>query len=490
MPLTIAIGQLNPVAEDLIGNVRKICSFIATARDRGADIIIFPHLAITGCGNEDIVNRPGFVEEEWSLFEEVKKVSEDISVVLGSKRVCFVVSEGDIQAHDLFDCIINIGGVRIGVVRGELPVGEICKYKQSLGVDLIVNLAACSFRTGETDQVMDHLSLVAVGCGVVVVYVNMVGGQGELVFDGGSSVIDPTGVVEFAAPRFVEGVFMHTLGSKIALPRSLSEVEGVYHALLIATRDYIQKSGFKKVVIGLSGGVDSSLTATLCTDAVGADNVTGVFMPSQITSVESGEDALLLAENIGIEFKEIPITGIFNEYLKTLKEEFLGTQGGVAEENLQARIRANILMALSNKFSHLVVATGNRSELLVGYCTLYGDLAGGFAPISDVPKTIVYMLVEQINENAGFDRIPGRVILKEPSAELRVGQKDTDALPPYHVLDWILKAWIDEDKSVEEIVRQGCESEVVKDVILRVKESRFKRRQAPPGVKITSRTPP
>jgi len=487
MPLTVAIGQLNPAAGDLVGNVRKICSFITTAREGGADVIIFPNLAITGSGGEDLVNRQGFLEEELSLFEEVRVASEGVSVILGSERMGVLISEGNVQAHDFFDCIINIGGVRVGVLRGESPLEEVCSYEQSLGVDLIANLVAHPFRVGERGRVMDRLAEVAMKCGVVVVYVNMVGGEGEIVFDGGSSVTDPKGVVEFAAPRFVEGVFIHTIGSKISFPPPLNEFDEVYQALLIATRDYLQKNGFTKAVLGLSGGIDSSLTGVLCADAIGADNVTGVFMPSQITSDESREDALLLAENIGIEFKEIPITTIFNEYLRTLKEEFGATMGGVAEENLQPRIRANILMALSNKFGHLVVATGNRSESLVGYCTLYGDLSGGFAPISDVPKTMVYKLAEQINEKAGFDRIPRRAILKEPSAELRVGQKDTDTLPPYHALDGILGALVDEGKTVEEVVDSGYESEVVLDVIRRVKESRFKRRQAPPGVKITSR---
>ena len=489
MPLTVAIGQLNPAAGDLAGNVRKICSFVATAREGGADLIIFPDRAITGYGGVDLVNRQGVVEEELLLFEEVRGASEGISVILGSERMGSLVSEGsegDVQAHDLFDCILNLKGIRVGVLRGELSVDEVSMYGQGLGVDLIANLVARPFSVGGRGRVMDRLTWVAMECGVVVVQVNMVGGDGGFVFDGGSSVIDPGGVVEFAAPQFVEGVFIHTIGSKTELPPSLSEIEVVYDALLIATRDYLQKNGFKRAVVGLSGGIDSSLTATICADAIGPGNVTGVSMPSEITSSESREDALLLAENLGIEFREIPITTIFNEYLRTLREEFGMRVGGVAEENLQSRIRANILMAISNRFGHLVVATGNRSESLVGYCTLYGDMAGGFAPISDVPKTMVYRLAELVNETAGFERIPGRVILKEPSAELRVGQRDTEALPPYHVLDEILKALIDEKKSVEEVIDSGYESEIVLDVIRRVRESEFKRRQAPPGVKIVS----
>jgi NAD+ synthase (glutamine-hydrolysing) len=363
----------------------------------------------------------------------------------------------------------------------------------------------------------------------IVAYVNLVGGQDELVFDGGSMVIDQSGELCGVAKSFEEDllvvdldlnqVLLHRIHDprrrkeklaplaegklrRIPLsllkirpqpslsprpPVSLGRLEEVYRALVLGTGDYVRKNGFKKVVLGLSGGVDSSLTAAIAVDALGKKSVVGVAMPSMYSSRESLEDARALAENLGIEFQVIPIEEVFKTYLKTLKGSFKGKKPDVAEENLQARIRGNLLMALSNKFGWLVLTTGNKSEMGVGYCTLYGDMAGGFAVIKDVPKTMVYGLASYRNTLDLKPVIPLRVIKKAPSAELRPHQKDTDTLPPYDLLDPILQAYVEEDQSLETILKKGFRREMIQQVISKVDFNEYKRRQAPPGVKITSR---
>jgi NAD+ synthase (glutamine-hydrolysing) len=357
----------------------------------------------------------------------------------------------------------------------------------------------------------------------------MVGGQDELVFDGGSFVTDSAGDFLVKGKRFVEELItvdIDVSGKKPDMSRKgreelkrlvaadeivdkikvnlrrakvkkrvirmrrvneLCEEEKVYNALMLGTKDYVLKNGFRDVVIGMSGGVDSALTANIAVDALGRENVHGIFMPSQYTSKESREDALDHAENLGMDVITVPIENVFKSYLKTLSPHFKGMKSGIAEENLQARTRGNILMAFSNKFGWLVLTTGNKSEMSVGYATLYGDMAGGFAVIKDVPKTLVYELCEWRNRKEGRELIPGRVLWKEPTAELREDQKDTDSLPPYPILDPILKAYIEEDKSFEEILELGCEPECAQMIVSMVDRSEYKRRQAPPGIKITPR---
>jgi len=359
---------------------------------------------------------------------------------------------------------------------------------------------------------------------VIIAYVNLVGGQDELVFDGQSLIVNEKGEVIVRGKAFEEELILYDIdipeqearpkvgvkGGKggrrveriVVSKRPLhilrgpvpqrdikppSEIEEIYTALLLGTKDYVRKNGFEKVVISLSGGVDSSIVATIAVDAIGKENVTGLFLPSPYTSRESREDTYELVKNLGIRLIELPIKDIFEQYLKTLSGEFKGLPHDVTEENLQARIRGNILMAFSNKFGWLVLTTGNKSEMSVGYATLYGDMAGGFGVIKDVPKTMVYKLCEYRNRKEGKILIPPRVLWKEPSAELKPDQKDSDVLPPYEVLDPILKAYIEEDRGFEEILKMGCDIACAQKVVSMIDRSEYKRRQSPPGIKITPR---
>ena len=524
MNLTIAIAQINSTVGDLDENTRKICNFIVTSKREGADIVVFPELAITGYHPKDLLTKQGFIEKNICCLEQVRKVSGGICVITGFVdsvassdhsfgnvklyNAAAIIYNGEIieichkthlPNYDIFDekryftraekpCVFRFKGVTIGVnICEDVWFEDVCMLQRSKGAEVIINLSASPFNVGKMKQRVNILSQRAIENSVYLVYVNLVGGQDDLVFDGGSCVINTKGEVEFKAPCFVEKLFLHTLGNKKPLLQSLSEVEEIYYALLLAVRDYVIKNGFMKIVLGLSGGIDSSLTAVLCADALGAENVIGVSMPSHITSRESKKDAYMLSKNLGIVYKEIPIERIFKSCLQALETEFARTIENVAEENLQARIRGNLLMALSNKFGYLVVTTGNKSELAVGYSTLYGDMAGGLALISDVPKTWVYKLAEYINQRAGHVRIPSRIILKEPSAELREGQKDTDSLPPYPLLDEILKAYIEENKSVKEITSKGYDQKLVQDIIWRVDHNEYKRKQSPPGIKVTTK---
>ena len=399
------------------------------------------------------------------------------------------------------------------------------------GAELLVNISASPYHRGKGKMREQMMSTRASDNAVFVAYCNQVGGQDELVFDGHSVLCDPKGNVVAAGKPFSEDFIvsdidlddvqraqlrspmrrkqrkiikeetasvkitkipdLKTKNKKPEIPVhkivSFDPVEEVYEALKLGVKDYVTKNGFGKVVIGLSGGIDSSLVAVIAVDALGKENVTGVFMPSEFSSKESLEDAEILAKNLGIRFIDLSISPMFSEYLKVLSKPFENKARDVTEENLQARIRGNLLMALSNKFGCMVLTTGNKSEISTGYATLYGDMAGGFAVIKDVPKTLVYELSKFINRKSKIEKIPERVITKEPTAELRPNQKDTDSLPPYETLDPILKAYVEEDKSFNEIVKQGFDKEIVKKVIRLVDTSEYKRRQAPPGIKITPR---
>jgi NAD+ synthase (glutamine-hydrolysing) len=399
------------------------------------------------------------------------------------------------------------------------------------GAEVIINISSSPYHFGKGKLREKMLAARSSDNVAIVAYNNLVGGQDELVFDGNSLILDEKGQLVARGKQFaedlvvvdlnVESVFRTRLhdprwrkgmpiigeqdwsqnkimvseipaeGPKPSLPRRQIQVRGlpgeVYDALVVGTHDYIFKNGFNKVLIGLSGGVDSSLVAAIAVEALGKASVVGVAMPSRHSSPESLADAKLLAQNLGIELLVIPIEKVFQAYLETLSEVFAGTKPGAAEENIQARIRGNLLMALSNKFGWLVLATGNKSEMATGYTTLYGDMAGGFAVIKDVPKTLVYQLVKYCNVQAGYDLIPVTVIQKPPSAELRPNQKDTDTLPPYEVLDSVLTAYIEEDKNVEQIIAMGIDKEAVKCATRLVDTSEYKRRQSPPGIKITLR---
>ncbi len=552
---------MNPMVGDLAGNVKKINQFILNAREYAPDIIAFPELAVTGYPPEDLLLKPQFIKDNLNALKNIQEKVDDFVVIVGfvDKKDGIYNAAAVIHKKDVVDIyhkmrLPNYGvfdeyryfqsGTRYPVYQmSDIVFGiNICEdiwypegpsTMQSLaGADFIVNINASPYHIGKAVHREKMLSTRAADSSVIVAFLNMVGGQDELVFDGSSLVIDQNGDVLAQGKQFEEDMLVLNLNldavfmKRLHDPRRRQQVnamekgliekisighkpetrkarrtipclcsssyltcveEEVYTALVLGTRDYVQKNGFKKVCIGLSGGVDSCLVAAIAADSIGKENVTGLFMPSPYTSKESREDAVELSANLGINIVHMPIDGIFDAYLKTLSPQFGGLPPDATEENIQARIRGNMLMAVSNKYNWLVLTTGNKSEMSVGYATLYGDMAGGFAVIKDAPKTLVYKLCEWRNKKAGTNVIPERVLRKEPSAELRPDQKDTDALPPYEVLDPILKAYIEDEMDFEEIVNFGCEVECTKKVIRMVDTSEYKRRQSPPGIKITRR---
>jgi NAD+ synthase (glutamine-hydrolysing) len=550
------IAQINPTVGDLSGNVKKIISHIGGAKKLGANIVAFPELAVTGYPPEDLLLKPHFIQDNIDALDKIKEASKDIIVIAGfvdrnegiynaaavisGGKLADVYHKKHLPNYGVFDeyryfkpgkkyPVYDIGGTDIGVNVCEDIWTEKgpAKVQALSGAEVIININASPYHVGKVFFRENLVRKRAMECKASIVYVNMVGGQDELVFDGGSFAVNDKGDILVRGKQFSEeliAVDIDVQGKKKDLPqrnkRALrtimrtgelvenikiastltrkqktalrkkkpvqrSDSEEVYEALLLGTRDYVRKNGFKGVVIGISGGVDSALVTTIAVDALGRENVHGLFMPSKYTSKESREDSHSHAKNLGIKITTIPIDGIFKSYLKIISQHFIGLKTDITEENLQARIRGNILMAFSNKFSWLVLTTGNKSEMSVGYATLYGDMAGGFAVIKDVPKTMVYKLCEWRNTKAGKKLIPERILWKEPTAELRPDQKDTDALPPYPLLDPILKAYVEEDKSFDEIMKMGCEVECAQRVISMIDHAEYKRRQAPPGIKIT-----
>lgn len=557
--LRLALAQINAVVGDLEGNTNRIIGYIKKAAEYSADIIAFPELSITGYPPEDLLLKPHFIRENIDALKRIREEVWDMTAVVGfvdkkddiynsaaiihNRTVAdvyhkvFLPNYGVFDEHRYFQAgsrypVYEIGEVLVGVnICEDIWYPEGPAHVQALkGAEVIINLNASPYHIGKGGFREKMLSTRATDNAVIIAYVNSVGGQDELVFDGHSLVIDENGSTVCRGRQFredlilvdlnLDAVFMKRLhdprrrqkvlameggeasdrvivtrekrvNNRTPLPEResavMDETEEIYNALVLGTSDYISKNGFKSVVIGLSGGIDSCLVATIARDAAGCENVRTLFMPSPYTSDESREDAAGLAGNLGIEMIEFPITEIYKTYLDRFKAPFKGLKPDTTEENLQARIRGNILMAFSNKFGSLVLTTGNKSEMSVGYATLYGDMAGGFAVIKDVPKTMVYELCRWRNAKEGRALIPERVLLKEPSAELKPGQKDTDSLPPYHLLDPILKAYIEEEKSFQEIVMTGCDAGDVKKVIEMVDNSEYKRRQSPPGIKITQK---
>lgn len=555
----IALAQINPTVGELEGNAEKIISFIRAAEDYSADIIAFPELSVTGYPPEDLLLKPQFIRDNLDALKKIKEEVWDITAIIGfvdrkndiynaaaiihNKTIVDIYHKMYLPNYGVFDefryfqsgtrfPLYTIGDVTFGVnICEDIWYPEGPAHIQSIfGAELIININASPYHIGKAEFREKMLSTRATDNAAVIAYLNTVGGQDELVFDGHSLVLDEKGEVICRGKQFKEElifidlnldtVFMQRLHDprrrqeeiasaerskveRIIISREmpqktkkqiptresgiLSPAEEIYNALVLGTSDYVAKNKFGSAVIAVSGGVDSGLVATIAVDALGKDNVKGLFMPSPYTSEESREDAFGLAKNLGIKLLEIPIAGIYSVYLKTLEEEFKGLATDTTEENIQARIRGNILMAFSNKFNWLVLTTGNKSEMSVGYATLYGDMAGGFAVIKDVPKTVVYELCKWRNEKAGGPLIPERVLHKEPSAELKAGQKDTDTLPPYHVLDPILKAYVEEDRSFDDIVSMDCDAECVEKVISMIDRSEYKRRQSPPGIKITKK---
>ncbi len=559
--LRIALAQINPTVGDFEGNVSKILDCLGDAGKSGAQVVVFPELAITGYPPEDLLLKPNFIEDNLDALKKVQKKVKDIIAIIGfvdrnddiynaaaviyNKKLIDSYHKMYLPNYGVFDevryfqagkrCpIYRIGDVCLGVNICEdiwYPEGP-TRMQALAGAEVIININASPYHIGKGKSRENMLSVRASDSIAVVAYLNTVGGQDELVFDGDSIILDQNGNVIARGKQFREDLIIADLNldavsmrrlhaprrrqevmtleketiEEVIIPvekklheertvplpplmeyRVLEPLEEVYEALVLGTSEYIRKNGIKGVVIGQSGGIDSSLVSSIAIDAVGRENVTGLFMPSPYTSKESKEDVYYLANNLGVKIIEIPIHGIFKSYLDALKEQFKGLAEDVTEENIQARIRGNILMAFSNKFGLLVLTTGNKSELSVGYATLYGDMAGGFAVIKDVPKTMVYELCGWKNKKEGRAVIPERVIQKEPSAELKPNQKDTDSLPPYSLLDPILKAYIENDKGFEEILSLGCEVDSAQKVIRMVDTSEYKRRQAPPGIKITKR---
>ncbi|MDA8240097.1 MAG: NAD+ synthase [Nitrospiraceae bacterium] len=556
--LRLALAQINPTVGDLSGNAEKILEYVRKARRVKADIAVFPELALTGYPPEDLLLKPQFISDNIAAMKKISRAISGIAVVAGFVdrgknneiyNAAAVIAGGEIV--DVYQKVLlpNYGvfdefryfspGRRFPVYRfGRIKLGiNICEdvwhregpacIQSAAGAECIININASPYEKGKPETRERVLFDRCTENEVIIAYVNTVGGQDELVFDGMSMVVDHKGQVIARGRQFKEEMMVVDLdlervrrsrkekirpakGTRqpfagraraIALPcpeprprktivakvePRLKKDEEIYGALVLGTSDYVRKNGFRGVVIGLSGGIDSSLVAAVAVDAIGKENVHGLFMPSEFTSEESREDAFQLAGNLGMQITEVPIAPVLREYLKVLGPLFRGREPDVTEENLQARIRGNFLMALSNKFGWLVLTTGNKSEMSVGYATLYGDMAGGFAVIKDVPKTLVYGLCKWRN-SIGEAVIPGRVLWKEPTAELKPDQKDTDTLPPYHLLDPVLKAYIEEELSLGEILKLGCDAETVRKVIGMVDRSEYKRRQSPPGIKITAR---
>ncbi len=535
----LAMAQINCTVGDLGGNSAKIIDSLQKARGFGVDIISFPELSVTGYPPEDLLLKPKFITDN---LEELKKISTHV------KGVAAIVGFVDKKGNQIYNAaaVIYNGKIRgiyhktllpnYGVFdekryfsAGESPLVfkfgkiifgvNICEdiwHKQGpvkeqarLGAKLIININASPYYAGKIKKREEVIRSQAKENRIFICHNNLVGAQDELVFDGQSMIVDMHGNIISRAAEFKEDILIKDVEMPLCKTRTSKNIVTVtnilpfknkpvlekreakpiepnaeiYQALTLGLHDYIVKNGFKKVVIGLSGGIDSCLVATLAADALGKDNVIGVFMPSQYSSRESEEDARGLAQNLGIKFLTISIQDIFNVYLAALDPEFSGLERNIAEENLQARIRGTLLMALSNKFGWIVLATGNKSEMSTGYATLYGDMAGGFAVIKDVPKILVYKLCRYRNSLNSV--IPERALTKPPTAELRPHQKDTDSLPDYETLDPVLKAYIEEDKDLNKIVSCGFAKEIVLRVLGMVDKTEYKRRQSPPGIKIT-----
>ncbi|MDD5035969.1 MAG: NAD+ synthase [Methylococcaceae bacterium] len=523
MTLRIAIAQINLLVGDIAGNARRVLDIARRARDElQAHAVVFPELTLAGYPPEDLLYKPHFLEQVELALNELAKQAQGVILVVGFPELhdgllynsAAVLREGGVHKiyrkqelpnYGVFDekryfrpgnspCVFELEGVAVGVTICEdvwLP-GAV-EQAALAGAKLVLNLNASPFHANKTHE-REHVVRERVAdAGIPLIYANLVGGQDELVFDGASFVMNSTGEVVVRAPEFEEalmrvefqrqGAALKPLPGPMAAPSE--RVESVYKALLLGICDYVSKNGFQGAVLGLSGGVDSALTLALAVDALGADRIEAVLMPSRYTANMSVEDAMLEADALGVEYHLIPIEPAFQAFSDLLEPTFRGRPKDTTEENIQARCRGVILMALSNKKRKILLTTGNKSEMSVGYATLYGDMAGGFAPLKDVPKLLVYQLCEYRNRLAPI--IPQRVLERPPSAELAQDQKDEDSLPPYAMLDPILELYVEMDRSVEEIIAAGFPEADVLKVARLVDANEYKRRQAPPGVKISRR---
>ncbi|HEX4056385.1 MAG TPA: NAD+ synthase [Tepidisphaeraceae bacterium] len=539
--MRIALAQINPTVGDIAGNCRKVNDFIARAKGRHAQLVVFPELSVIGYPPKDLLLKPQFIEDNLRGLQSIAQHVKGIDAVVGYAdrnadpvgrplhNAVALLREGRIVSrhfktllptYDVFDesRYFEPGPVnekenlvQIGNVVGGLSICEDLWNDERLiprrlyhrnpiadlhhaGAQLLINTSASPFVVGKHKFRVELFSSQVRQYGQPLVYVNQVGGNDELVFDGNSVVFDSAGNVIAQAKDFEEDLMVVEvpISGPLETPtqplhQPSDGIESIYRALLLGLRDYVRKCGFTSVVLGLSGGIDSALTAALAVAALGKEKVTGVAMPSRFSSDHSVADARLLAQNLGISLHIVPIKEVHDAYEQTLSGVFAGRPEDVTEENLQARIRGALLMAFSNKFNHLLLTTGNKSEIAVGYCTLYGDMCGGLAVISDVPKTTVWELSRWINQQAGRPIIPQSSIDKIPSAELRPNQTDQDSLPPYDVLDAILHRYVEDEKGAAEIIAEGFDAQTVLKVIRLIDRSEYKRRQAAPGLKVTSR---
>ena len=556
----VALAQINSTVGDLDGNTARIIDCIRRADSQGADLVVFPELAICGYPPEDLLLRPRFINQNLSALRNIAKnthgpivcvgfVDSDTDVfnaaavihdghIIGTYHKVFLPNYGVFDENRYFragrECqVYDVAGIGIGVTICEdiWYEGGPASVQAASGAEIIINLSASPYHFGKGDSRRQMMATRARDNVCVFAMCNLVGGQDELVFDGSSLVVDERGTVLARGKVFEEdivyadvqiesvfrarlhdprwrktGSFLPTqslsptaihvtqeLNSRHREPlppcqdTRMDKAEEVYKALVLGTSDYVRKNGFDKVVIGISGGIDSSLVASIACDALSPENVKGACMMSRYTAQQSIDDARSIASNLGIEMHHIPIEPAYSTFLDMLSESFKGCAPDSTEENIQARIRGIVLMALSNKFNWLVLTTGNKSEMATGYTTLYGDMAGGFAVLKDVPKTLVYELARYRNQMAGRDLIPQSIIDRPPSAELRYAQKDVDSLPPYEILDPILRAYVEDDHSIAQIVALGYDQELVEQTAALVDHSEYKRRQAPPGIKITTR---
>ncbi len=533
--MKVTLAQLNPVVGDIDGNIEKVKEALERSTIDQTDLIVFPELFIVGYPPKDLLEKGWFIQKVDQAINKLTQISleypetglivgaplptgqdrgkglANAAVLIYRGEVLLVQQKSLLPTYDVFDEarhfdpaseieIISFKGEQLGIsicedawndpdfwpdrlLYDEDPIRKLAEQ----GATLLINISASPFHLGKDELRYNLIRNHAQKHHIPFVFVNQIGGNDDLIFDGGSMCFDKEGNPIVVAPLFQEYLWtvdMNKPGEADPF-KPCEKIDSVYQALVLGLGDYLKKCGFKGAVVGLSGGIDSALTATLAVSALGKENVLGITMPSQFSSGGSVEDSRKLAENLGIRFEIIPIAPIHEEYLQSLKQYFAGKESDATEENIQARIRGNILMAFSNKFGYLLLSTGNKSELAVGYCTLYGDMSGGLSVISDVPKTMVYELAEYVNRQKEI--IPQNTIEKAPSAELRPDQTDQDTLPPYPVLDKILHEYIEEGYSVDEIVEQGMDRETVLWVVRTVDRNEYKRKQAAPGLKVTSK---
>jgi NAD+ synthase (glutamine-hydrolysing) len=552
--MRLALAQINTVVGDLDGNAERIAGRLDEARDREADVVLFPELAVTGYPPEDLLLRPSFVAAAQRKAEEIARATRGIVALVGVpwfdrdlSNACAVCAAGEIKAlyrkrflpnYGVFDedryfapgrelVLLEHGGTLLGptICEDMWQPGPPATELALAGAQVLTNISASPFHVLRDREREEMFATRARDNACFVAFCNAVGGQDELIFDGHSLVVDEEGRIVARGPAFEEALLVvdiepadavarrlrdvrrralardrgelpeapvvhvgaarsHATDARPHLAPQLDELEQMRLALELGLSDYVHKNGFADVVVGVSGGIDSALTAALAVEALGPDRVHCVSMPSRYSSDETRADARRLAASLGVDFRELPIDDVYGAYDRVLDESFAGREPDLTEENLQARIRGVLLMALSNKFGWLLVATGNKSELSVGYATLYGDMAGGFALLKDVFKTDVFRLARHLNERAGRELIPQSIVERAPSAELRDDQLDEDSLPPYPALDKVLAAYVEEDRSAEELSNDGFDADIVERAVAMIDRAEYKRRQAPPGVRL------